>query len=75
MTESERLALVLCDGLSTADEVTDVSGRGIGTSAVADVVKDLGGTVEVESRPGVGTTFRIRVPTRRAAELESRTSA
>jgi K+-sensing histidine kinase KdpD len=45
------------DGLSTADAVTETSGRGVGLAAVAAAVDELGGRIEVASRPGHGTSF------------------
>jgi two-component system chemotaxis sensor kinase CheA len=62
MSPSERLALVLRDGVSTADDVTDLSGRGVGASAVATIVEQLGGQLEITSSPGLGTTFSITLP-------------
>ena len=50
------------NGFSTAAEVTEVSGRGIGLSAVKAVVDSLGGGIQVESVPGQGTVFKIKVP-------------
>ncbi|MDP3157441.1 MAG: ATP-binding protein [Archangium sp.] len=50
------------DGLSTRGEATALSGRGVGLSAVKHAVSSLGGRVEVESQPGAGTTFILRVP-------------
>jgi two-component system chemotaxis sensor kinase CheA len=49
-------------GFSTADAVSDVSGRGVGVDVVVTRVRALGGTIEVRSEPGRGTTFTIRVP-------------
>ena len=50
------------DGLSTAEAVTDVSGRGVGMGALRAACSALGGTVTVFSRPGRGTTFRFVLP-------------
>ncbi|MEM9620478.1 MAG: chemotaxis protein CheA [Pseudomonadota bacterium] len=59
----ERIAsLVFMAGFSTAQNVTDVSGRGVGMDVVRRNIKDLGGTVEVNSVQGQGTTFTIRLP-------------
>ncbi len=52
------------EGLTTRDEATDISGRGVGMNAVLREVEALGGTITVESSEGVGTTFRLRVPDR-----------
>jgi len=59
---SERLQLIFLSGVSTAEETTDLSGRGVGMSAVRAVVQDLGGTVSLESTPGQGMTLTMRVP-------------
>ena len=49
-------------GFSTAEKVTDVSGRGIGMDAVVSKVRALGGSVEVQTAPGSGSTFTLRLP-------------
>ena len=49
-------------GFTTRDEVTDVSGRGVGMDVVSRTVADLNGTVTVDSEPGAGTTVRLTVP-------------
>jgi two-component system chemotaxis sensor kinase CheA len=56
------LRLLARPGFSTADAVSDVSGRGVGVDVVVTRVRALGGTIEVRSEPGQGTTFTIRVP-------------
>jgi two-component system, chemotaxis family, sensor kinase CheA len=62
LNESESLQLIFAPGLSTADEVTEISGRGVGLDAVKASLDALKGSVEVESHPGKGTTFRLLVP-------------
>ena len=54
--------LVFVPGLSTADRVTTLSGRGLGLDVAANVIHALGGTVEVESRKGQGTAFTLSLP-------------
>ena len=54
--------LVFQPGLSTADKVTEVSGRGVGMDVVKANLDKLGGKIEVESKPGGGSTFRIKLP-------------
>jgi two-component system, chemotaxis family, sensor kinase CheA len=62
MSEREALQLIFLPGFSTAAAVTTVSGRGVGMDVVRANVERVGGSVEVESRLGVGTTLRLRVP-------------
>lgn len=62
LSESDALQLIFHPGLSTADEVTQISGRGVGMDVVAGALERLKGNVEVESRPGAGTVFRLIVP-------------
>jgi two-component system chemotaxis sensor kinase CheA len=61
MTHERALELVFHPAISTADQLSLVSGRGIGCSAARKAVAELGGWIEVSSQPGVGTTFRLRV--------------
>ncbi|WP_435335754.1 ATP-binding protein [Haloarchaeobius sp. TZWWS8] len=62
LSETGAHELIFHPGLSTASEVTDVSGRGVGMDVVKSTVSDLDGSVEVESEPGVGTTIRLLLP-------------
>ena len=62
MSDSEAWALIFAPGLSTAEEVTDVSGRGVGMDVVRKNITALGGTVEIESAPDRGTSVRVRLP-------------
>ncbi|WP_254536970.1 ATP-binding protein [Halomarina litorea] len=62
LPDEECFPLVLEPGFSTAEEVTDVSGRGVGMDVVDRVASDLGGSVTVESTPGAGTTVRLQLP-------------
>ena len=62
LSDKEIEQLVFHPGFSTADKVTDISGRGVGTDVVMSKVKELRGRVEVQSRPGKGSTFLIRLP-------------
>ncbi|MFP4208201.1 MAG: response regulator [Wenzhouxiangella sp.] len=54
--------LVFAPGLTTADKVSELSGRGIGLDVVANTVRQTGGSVTVETQTGAGTTFTIRIP-------------
>jgi len=62
LNETEALQLIFTPGLSTADEVTEISGRGVGLDVVKSALESLKGSVELESLPGKGTTFRLLVP-------------
>ncbi len=55
-------ALIFAAGFSTADNVSDLSGRGVGMDVVRSGIDALRGNIEIESRPGHGCTFRIRLP-------------
>jgi two-component system chemotaxis sensor kinase CheA len=63
MSEQEAFQLVFLPGLTTAAKVTDVSGRGVGMDVVRSNVRNLHGTIEIRSKLGRGTTFRIKLPT------------
>lgn len=62
MTDSEVFQLIFTPGLSTAAEVTDISGRGVGMDVVKKNIIHLGGSVDIQSTVGVGTTITIRLP-------------
>jgi two-component system chemotaxis sensor kinase CheA len=62
MTQREALQLIFVSGFSTAKQVTSISGRGMGMDVVRTNVEKVGGSVELESQPGSGTTVRMRVP-------------
>lgn len=62
LTETEAARLIFEPGLSTATEVTEVSGRGVGMDVVATAIERLKGTIEIESTSGAGTKFRVLVP-------------
>jgi two-component system chemotaxis sensor kinase CheA len=62
LSPREQLALVFEAGLSTAKEVTSISGRGVGMDVVRSNVERIGGIVEVDSKPGHGTRMTLRVP-------------
>ncbi|MGD0469110.1 MAG: chemotaxis protein CheA [Terriglobales bacterium] len=62
LTETETLDLILQPGFSTAEEITELSGRGVGLDVVQSVLARLKGTVQIETARGRGTTFRLRLP-------------
>jgi two-component system, chemotaxis family, sensor kinase CheA len=61
-TDEEVLALIFRPGLSTAEKVTNVSGRGVGMDVVKRNVEALGGSIAIRSEPGAGTCFTIKLP-------------
>ena len=62
VTDNDVLQFVLEHGFSTASEVTQIAGRGVGLDVVVSEVKQLGGSLDIASEPGKGTQFRIRLP-------------
>ncbi len=62
MTDQEVFALIFEAGFSTADQVTDVSGRGVGMDVVRRNIQELGGRIEIESMLGIGTRMTVRLP-------------
>ena len=62
LTDRELTHLIWHPGLSTADRVTDISGRGVGMDIVKSRIEVLNGSVDVRSTPGQGTTFSVRLP-------------
>jgi two-component system chemotaxis sensor kinase CheA len=62
LSEAEILEFIFRPGFSTAEQVTEVSGRGVGMDVVQSVLHRLKASVSVETRPGQGTTFRLKLP-------------
>jgi two-component system chemotaxis sensor kinase CheA len=62
LNEDELLWLLARPGFSTADKVTDLSGRGVGVDAVHTRVRALGGAMDIRSEPGEGTTMMLKLP-------------
>ncbi len=62
MTEKEALQLIFASGLSTAEKVTDVSGRGVGMDVVRSNIQKLGGIIDLETTMGEGSKFSLRLP-------------
>ena len=62
LSEQELLQLIFLPGFSTARALSDLSGRGMGLDVVKRNIESLRGEVEIHSRPGLGTTFRLRSP-------------
>lgn len=62
MSEKQRMELIFLPGFSTAKEITDVSGRGVGMDVVVTNIESLGGIIELDSTPGEGTDIQIKLP-------------
>ncbi|UPA18132.1 chemotaxis protein CheA [Borrelia puertoricensis] len=62
LSESEILNLIFEPGFSTASQITDVSGRGVGLDVVKNNIKKLNGTIVIDSKVNIGTTFKIKLP-------------
>lgn len=60
--DADVFSLIFLPGFSTADRVTDVSGRGVGMDVVKRAVDEIGGKISIESSRGKGTTFQINIP-------------
>ena len=61
-TDEEVWELLFAPGFSTSDNVTTVSGRGVGMDVVKQEIDNLGGSVQIDTEPGKGTTFRLSIP-------------
>ena len=62
MTQDQLVSLIMLPGFSTADEVTDVSGRGVGMDIVKTKIEALGGSVHLETQRGTGTKINLKLP-------------
>ncbi len=62
LSKSEILSLILAPGFSTAQKVTEVSGRGVGMDVVRRSIEGLRGSIDVDSQPGAGVTVTLRLP-------------
>ena len=62
MNERELLGLVFTPGISTAEEVTNISGRGVGMDVVRTNIEKIGGAIDLQSTPGQGVTIKIKIP-------------
>lgn len=62
LSEKEIYKLIFSPGLSTAKEITDLSGRGVGMDVVKKTIEELGGVIEIESKKGKGLLFTLRIP-------------
>ena len=63
-SEAQLVEALFSEGLTTSDQATELSGRGMGMSALREAARSLGGVVTLHSKPGQGTTLRVRFPAR-----------
>ena len=62
LTEREALNLIFLPGLSTAEKISNVSGRGVGMDVVKTNIEKIGGSIDLQTQPGQGTTLKIKIP-------------
>ncbi|WP_116368487.1 response regulator [Parahaliea mediterranea] len=62
LSDREALRLIFHKGFSTATRLSEISGRGVGMDIVLSELQQIGGDIDIESTPGLGTTFTVRVP-------------
>ncbi len=62
MSDREKMGLIFAPGFSTAEQVTGLSGRGVGMDVVKKMIESLNGTVDIESEMGQGTSFKLKIP-------------
>ena len=62
MSDKQILSFIMKPGFSTAEQITNVSGRGVGMDVVRSNIEKIGGTVELKTVPGKGSTFTIKIP-------------
>ena len=62
MSEQELMQVIFAPGFSTAEQVTQLSGRGVGMDVVKTNIEKIGGTIDVHAKPGRGTTIHIKIP-------------
>ncbi|MGG6432036.1 chemotaxis protein CheW [Anoxybacillus sp. D401a] len=62
LTDKQVYELIFASGFSTADKVSDISGRGVGLDVVKSTIESLGGSVSIDSEEGVGSVFSIQLP-------------
>ncbi len=75
LTERDKIMLIFQPGFSTKDQATDVSGRGVGMDVVRNNIESVGGSIDVQTRIGAGTTFSAILPLAKALVSSSLTKA
>ena len=67
--EQDVVACIFAPGLSTADQITDISGRGVGMDVVKRSIEDAGGTIQISTSPGQGSSFVLTLPKRVTTQI------
>lgn len=62
LTDQEVFQLMMASGFSTAEQISDISGRGVGLDVVKNTIESLGGSISISSEEGAGSTFSIQLP-------------
>ena len=62
LTDRQVAELILASGFSTAEKISDVSGRGVGLDVVKNTIESLGGHISIESKEGQGSLFQVQLP-------------
>ncbi|MBF0274104.1 MAG: chemotaxis protein CheA [Nitrospinae bacterium] len=62
MSDKDVSKMIFFDGVSTAEEISDISGRGVGMAVVMNNIKKMNGVIDVKTRPGLGTEVSLRIP-------------
>ena len=62
LTDRQVAELILASGFSTAEKISDVSGRGVGLDVVKNTIESLGGYISIESKEGQGSLFQVQLP-------------
>ncbi len=62
MSDQDKIALIMLPGFSTAESISNISGRGVGMDVVKSAIEKLGGSFEIKSEIGLGTTFMLNLP-------------
>jgi two-component system chemotaxis sensor kinase CheA len=69
MNDQQILSIIFAPGFSTAAKVTDVSGRGVGMDMVRSSVEAVGGQISINSKPGIGSTFNLKLPIPKSVQI------
>jgi two-component system chemotaxis sensor kinase CheA len=62
MSDTEAINLIFLPGFSTTEQVTNLSGRGVGMAIVKSNIEKINGSIEIDNQPGKGTTFKLKIP-------------